>query len=108
MAAARLPTPSLAKTLSRCRPGTKVAGFPHWIQDPEYPACREVHRMEHLLTTSGDEFDGGTWCWLTNEERAVWSGPTDVRLAVQGGAFTFPQGRECLCLRVPEMRGVPH
>lgn len=73
-------------------PGTKVAGFPHWIQEAEYPACREGHRMAHLLTISGDEFDGGTWWrWVTSEERGVWNGPTDVRLAVQGGAFSFPQ-----------------
>ena len=64
--------------------------------------------MEHLLTISGDEFDGGTWWrWLTSEERGVWSGATDVRLAVQGGAFPFPQDGVSLSSSAGDTRSTP-
>ncbi len=68
-------------------PGTKVGGFPSWIQAAAYPLCERGHRMDHLLTVASGEFDGGTWWrWLPAEERDVWAGPTRARLDVQGAA----------------------
>jgi hypothetical protein len=68
-------------------PGTKVGGFPCWIQAAAYPSCEQGHRMEHLLTVDSGEFDGGTWWrWLPAEERDVWAGPTRARLEVQAAA----------------------
>ena len=68
-------------------PGTKVGGFPEWIQDPEYPTCDGGHRMEHLLTVASAEFDGGTWWrWLPQEERSVGAAPFQVRRPVQMAA----------------------
>ena len=66
-------------------PGTKVGGFPLWIQGAAYPSCERGHHMEHLLTVASSEFDGGSWWrWLPAEEREVWAGPTRARLEVQG------------------------
>ena len=65
-------------------PGTKVGGFPHWFQDPQWPTDAAGHAMEHLLTVSDHEFDGGSWSrWIPEEEDGLWTGPTDARLAVQ-------------------------
>jgi len=64
-----------------CAPGTKVGGFPSWIQDADYPSCARGHRMDHLLTIASWEFDDATWWrWLPTEERAVWAGPTRAHL----------------------------
>jgi hypothetical protein len=68
-------------------PGTKVGGYPNWFQDPQPQTCAAGHPMDHLVTISDTEFDGGTWPrWLAVEEADVWSGPTGQRLAVQGAA----------------------
>jgi hypothetical protein len=45
-------------------PGTKVGGWPDWIQDPEWPTCPGGHPMDHLLTIASWEYDAesqGTW-----------------------------------------------
>jgi Domain of unknown function (DUF1963) len=66
-------------------PGTKIGGHPNWFQDPEPQECDAGHAMDHLLTISDVEFDGGSWPrWLAVEEADAWNGPTDRRLAVQG------------------------
>ena len=68
-------------------PGTKVGGWPDWMQDPEWPVCDAGHAMEHLLTVSDTEFDGGTWPrWLAVEDAGAWDGPPDARFAVQSAA----------------------
>lgn len=68
-------------------PGTKVGGYPFWLQDPEVPACAAGHSMEHLLTVADHEFDGGTWQrWVPIEEAGIWGAPPDERFAVQGAA----------------------
>jgi hypothetical protein len=65
-------------------PGSKVGGFPHWFQDPQWPTCAAGHAMEHLLTVSDHEFDGGSWNrWIPDEEGGLWAGPARTRLAVQ-------------------------
>lgn len=65
-------------------PGSKVGGYPHWFQEPEWPTCPDGHPMEHLLTVSDHEFDGGTWHrWLPAEEAGTWDGPTDRRFRIQ-------------------------
>ena len=68
-------------------PGTKVGGYPFWFQDPEPQTCLAGHPMDHLLTISDTEFDGGTWQrWLPVEEEGVWHGPTTARFAAQEAA----------------------
>jgi hypothetical protein len=68
-------------------PGTKVGGHPFWYQYPEWPRCAAGHAMEHLVTVSDHEFDGGTWQrWLPVEEAGTWEGPAERRFATQGAA----------------------
>jgi hypothetical protein len=67
-------------------PGTKVRGYPHWIQDPEVPTCSRGHPMEHLLTVASAEFDGAYQRWMPTEERVVWHEDVDRRFAVQCAA----------------------
>jgi hypothetical protein len=50
-------------------PGTKVGGWPSWIQDPDYPDCACGQRMAHLLTIASREQDGESWRrWLPVQE----------------------------------------
>jgi hypothetical protein len=48
-------------------PGTKVGGWPQWIQDPEWPTCPRGHAMDHLLTVASWEWDA--------ESRRTWRPP---------------------------------
>jgi hypothetical protein len=41
--------------------GTKVGGWPEWIQDPEYPVCDCGTTMAHLVTVTSGEWDGDSW-----------------------------------------------
>ena len=78
---------TLYQSLLSTAPGTKVGGHPAWVQEPEPQTCEAGHEMEHLLTISDTEFDGGTWPrWLAVEEAGAWTGPTDQRFAVQEAA----------------------
>jgi len=45
-------------------PGTKVGGWPKWLQDPEWPTCPRGHAMDHLLTAASWEWDA--------ESRRTW------------------------------------
>lgn len=48
--------------------GTKVGGYPHWVQDPEAP-----EDLEYLLTIASRECDDATWLrWLPTEDRDNW------------------------------------
>jgi hypothetical protein len=49
-------------------PGTKVGGYPRWIQHPEWPVCGCGRPMDHLLTIASDEF-GTRGRWLPLEDR---------------------------------------
>jgi hypothetical protein len=50
--------------------GTKVGGYPDWVQDPGYPGCGCGKTMEHLLSFASWEYDGVTWGrWLPIEDR---------------------------------------
>jgi hypothetical protein len=42
-------------------PGTRVGGWPEWIQDPEWPTCPRGHAMDHLLTMASWEYDADSW-----------------------------------------------
>ncbi|MEV5983184.1 hypothetical protein [Streptomyces sp. NPDC052114] len=33
---------------------TKAGGWPSWIQPADWPTCARSHRMDHLLTITGD------------------------------------------------------
>ena len=64
--------------------GTKLGGYPDWVQDPWYPKCQCGRTMEHLVSFSSCEFDGETWFrWLPIEERDVLGGEYEVRNRVQ-------------------------
>ncbi len=67
--------------------GTKVGGYPDWVQGPEYPACSCGAVMELLVLFSSWEFDGATWGrWLPVQERDVLTADYRVRTAVQSAA----------------------
>jgi hypothetical protein len=57
-------------------PGTKVGGYPRWVQGDESPACPSCRwGMDHLLTAASDEWDGASWArWMPLEERPVRDG----------------------------------
>ncbi|WP_353944340.1 DUF1963 domain-containing protein [Streptomyces sp. HUAS MG91] len=38
-----------------CALQTKVGGYPAWCQPPNWPDCEKSHRMEHLLSVTGEE-----------------------------------------------------
>lgn len=68
-------------------PGTKVGGYPEWIQDPEWPLCECGSQMEYLLTVDSAECDGGTWKrWLPQEDRHVWTADYAIRTRIQCAA----------------------
>lgn len=48
-------------------PGTKVGGWPEWMQDPEWPTCPRGHPMDHLLTIASWEYDA--------ESQRTWKPP---------------------------------
>lgn len=61
------PLPSDDDPFDRCSPGDKLAGWPHWIQSPEYPDCPECGLRMQLLfqIDSGQNLDymfGDTGC----------------------------------------------
>ncbi|MBW4717200.1 DUF1963 domain-containing protein [Saccharothrix obliqua] len=66
-------------------PGTKVGGWPDWIQSPVEPECDRGHRMVPLLTVASGEV--GAWrTWLPVETRAEVAFQKEVRFAtVDGG-----------------------
>jgi hypothetical protein len=51
-------------------PGTKVGGWPNWVQEPAYPECDKCGEpMTHLLTIASWEWDGDSWRrWVPLEE----------------------------------------
>lgn len=82
-------------------PGTKVSGYPRWIQDPDPPECSCGKQMEYLLTVDSGECNGGTWGrWLPQEDRHLWAGnnprerlraiqPTELGLGDRGNIHYF-------------------
>jgi hypothetical protein len=63
--------------------GTKVGGYPGWVQDPWYPSCICGDTMEHLITFASFEFDGVTKVrWVPSEEQHAVAASSDQRKAV--------------------------
>ena len=61
------------ESLLSTAPGSKIGGYPDWIQDSEIPICKCSNFMEHLLTVGSSEFDpvsGQRWCPI--EDRDIW------------------------------------
>ncbi|HXY34365.1 MAG TPA: hypothetical protein VEI07_09065 [Planctomycetaceae bacterium] len=50
-------------------PGTKLLGYPAWVQAPEYPKCARAHRMEHIISFDSKEETAG--CWQAVEDREL-------------------------------------
>jgi uncharacterized protein (TIGR02996 family) len=52
--------------------GTKVGGYPDWVQNDEYPRCSCGKTMELLVMFASTEFYGGVWGrWLPIQDREV-------------------------------------
>lgn len=68
--------------------GTKVGGYPNWVQSPEQPNCRGCGTlMEHLCSFGSWEYDGVTWGrWLPIEERDTLTSDFDDRRRIQSAA----------------------
>jgi hypothetical protein len=64
--------------LSTC-PGNKLGGYVSWLQDPrDRPVCECGRPMQHLLTITDTECDGGTFYrWLAKEDRHLWDDNSD-------------------------------
>jgi uncharacterized protein (TIGR02996 family) len=63
--------------------GTKVGGYPDWVQDAGYPSCGCGKTMEHLLSFASWEYDGVTWGrWLPVEDRPSLTAEYETREAV--------------------------
>ena len=88
-------------------PGTKVGGYPKWIQEAQWPVCACGRRMDHLLTIASDEW-GNRMRWIPPEDRdetfagehyeasftqarPTWSGwaPHDIQLGDIGSMYLF-------------------
>lgn len=81
--------------------GSKLGGYVHWIQEPEIPICSCKRNMEHLLTISDSEFDGGSfkrWCpeeyidniWqLSYDDRKMIQSPLNISLGDMGKIYIF-------------------
>lgn len=88
----------------------KVGGYPAWTQPPDWPYCARGHRMEHLLSVTGEP---GYGRWLPLDEHRkdttepLWQAPADpavldaigpeMDLGDGGGIYLF------LCRRCPEL-----
>jgi hypothetical protein len=72
-------------------PGTKVGGWPAWIQDPEWPTCANSHRMTHLLTVASVEYDGESWkAWQPiDEERNMGQHDAGLMFGDAGKLYFF-------------------
>jgi hypothetical protein len=91
----------------------KVGGYPAWTQPPDWPHCARGHRMEHLLSVTGetgygrwlpvDEHRPGStrplWHWESQADPAVLDtlGP-DMDMGDAGGIYLF------LCRQCPACR----
>ncbi|WP_342742710.1 hypothetical protein [Nonomuraea jiangxiensis] len=86
-------------------PGSKVGGWPQWIQDPVPFECSRGHEMAHLLTIASWELDiesGKRWAPM--EERPLLTlnalpeiqNPTDLMIQDAGSLYLF------VCLECPE------
>jgi uncharacterized protein YwqG len=69
--------------------GTKVGGYPYWVQDPEAP-----DDLEYLLTIASRECDEATCLrWLPKEDREHWdesvTGAANLMLADMGNVNIF-------------------
>jgi uncharacterized protein (TIGR02996 family) len=56
--------------------GSKVGGYPEWIQYPSYPRCDCGAEMEHLLSFGSWEWSRDSWGrWVPIEDRPLLSLP---------------------------------
>jgi hypothetical protein len=52
--------------------GTKVGGYPDWVQDSAYPRCGCGAEMEHFLSFGSWEWSGNNWGrWVPIEDRPI-------------------------------------
>ncbi|MFC7303856.1 hypothetical protein ACFQVC_06460 [Streptomyces monticola] len=88
----------------------KVGGYPAWAKAPNWPHCSRGHRMEHLLSITGEPRSGR---WLPLDEHhphstePLWRSPADpavmdslgpdMHLGDEGGIYLF------LCRACPEL-----
>lgn len=80
-------------------PGTKIGGFPSWVQDPWEPSCECGRGMQYLLTISSDEFGDGFsgYRWAPSDVRRDETGlripysveTTDLCLGDRGRVYVF-------------------
>ena len=72
--------------------GTKVGGYPNWIQDPEIPTCDCCQApMAHLLTISTDEWESGPGMIFRSPEfhESIRYNPTGLMLGDVGSIYVF-------------------
>lgn len=50
--------------------GTKLLGYPAFVQGPEYPRCARGHRMDYLLSFDSEEPMDGRWQAIEDREIA--------------------------------------
>jgi hypothetical protein len=73
-------------------PGTKLLGFPKWIQGPDYPRCRRCEvPMDLMATVSSTEFghDSADARSIPSEAREEYELPHGWMIGDGGDAFLF-------------------
>ncbi|WP_317795804.1 hypothetical protein [Actinoplanes sichuanensis] len=84
-------------------PGTKIGGYPGWVQLPDWPVCDCGKVMNHLLTVASLDFDDANGKrWVPLEDRpvppvpsgAAWysateQNPTGLMIGDVGGMYLF-------------------
>ncbi len=74
---------SLYQCWLSCADGTKVGGYPDWVQDMWSPGCSCGQPMEHLLSYASREYDGLTWGrFVPIEDRHILQRPFMDQLSI--------------------------
>jgi Domain of unknown function (DUF1963) len=86
---------AIEKIMEICAPGSKVAGYAHWLQPGRNPTCACGHEMELFLTLASWEYDSRTmWQYADDDTwlRSVQHAPgwiSGLRIGDAGYLYFF-------------------
>lgn len=79
-------------------PGTKVSGYPKWVNPPNPPACDTCHRgMDFLLTLDTNEWREASWIPIeeANKPELKATSANAAGLTLTGGSYHLFVCRRC-------------